>query len=153
MAKLLRWRHEGVPIRQYIRHPSDIPIEFMLTDAGQQVDDHLKDISIGGLSFRSVRSVPVDTIVQIEIPLVRPQFRATARVVWCHSENEHYDVGVEFLDRDEAYGARIVEQVCHIEHYRQEVLQREGRVLSSEEAAFEWIRKYAETFPKIVDTD
>ena len=42
---------------------------------------------------------------------------------------------------------RMVEQICHIEHYRNELLQTEGREISSEVAAKEWIEKYAHTFP------
>ena len=41
----------------------------------------------------------------------------------------------------------MVEQICHIEQYRREVLKKEGRRLSSEEAASEWIVKYASDFP------
>ena len=73
-----------------------------------------------------------------------------ARVAWCRKDNEHYEIGIEFLDRDEATSARIVEQVCHIEHYKQEVRESEGRDLSSEEAAREWIKRFAASFPKVI---
>jgi hypothetical protein len=43
----------------------------------------------------------------------------------------------------------MIEQICHIEHYRQEVLRVEGRKLSSKEAASEWISKYARDFPAL----
>jgi hypothetical protein len=36
--------------------------------------------------------------------------------------------------------------VCHIENYKKEIYQTEGRVLSPEEAAMEWINKYAAQF-------
>ena len=45
------------------------------------------------------------------------------------------------------FRARMVEQVCHIEQYRHEILKNEGRKLSSEAAALEWIQKYAPLFP------
>jgi hypothetical protein len=41
----------------------------------------------------------------------------------------------------------MIEQICHIEHYRKEVKLAEGRELSSEEAADEWIKRYAGDFP------
>jgi hypothetical protein len=41
----------------------------------------------------------------------------------------------------------MIEQICHIEHYRKEVKLVEGRELSSEEAADEWITRYAGDFP------
>jgi hypothetical protein len=37
--------------------------------------------------------------------------------------------------------------VCSIERYRREVRRREGRVLSGQEAAEEWIRENAARFP------
>ena len=40
----------------------------------------------------------------------------------------------------------MVQQVCAVEHYRQEELQK-GRVLNSQQAASEWIAKYAGRFP------
>jgi hypothetical protein len=41
----------------------------------------------------------------------------------------------------------MVEQVCHIKQYSKEILEKEGRKLSDEEAAVEWIEKYAKDFP------
>ncbi|MCZ7563309.1 MAG: hypothetical protein M5U08_05410 [Burkholderiales bacterium] len=41
----------------------------------------------------------------------------------------------------------MVEQVCHIEEYRRAVARDEGRTLSTEEAAAEWIAEYAARFP------
>lgn len=41
----------------------------------------------------------------------------------------------------------MVEQVCYIENYRQEVLRKEGRQLDGEAAAREWIDRFAASFP------
>jgi hypothetical protein len=41
----------------------------------------------------------------------------------------------------------MVQQVCSIENYRKEQREREGRRLSTQEAAVEWIEKYAGRFP------
>jgi hypothetical protein len=41
----------------------------------------------------------------------------------------------------------MVEQVCHIENYKKEIYRAEGRLLSSEQAAMEWIIRYASRFP------
>lgn len=43
----------------------------------------------------------------------------------------------------------MVEQVQHIEHYRQEVLRVEGRELDGDSAALEWITRFAAHFPSI----
>lgn len=44
---------------------------------------------------------------------------------------------------------RMIEQICHIEHYRKEVERQEGRRLSSQDAADEWISRYAGDFPEL----
>ena len=56
---------------------------------------------------------------------------------------------MSFLDAEDAFLARMVEQVCHIEDYRKSVHRIEGRELSPEEAAMEWIEKYASQFPEM----
>ena len=40
----------------------------------------------------------------------------------------------------------MVEQVCHIESYLRRVREREGRSLTAEQAAREWIGSHAEGF-------
>jgi hypothetical protein len=41
----------------------------------------------------------------------------------------------------------MVEQLCQIEDYKAKVLAGEGRLLDGEQAAREWIRKFARRFP------
>ena len=53
------------------------------------------------------------------------------------------------METDRAFATRMVEQVQHIERYRQEVLRVEGRLLDDDSAALEWITRYAATFPPI----
>ncbi|WP_313952899.1 hypothetical protein [Accumulibacter sp.] len=53
------------------------------------------------------------------------------------------------METDRAFATRMVEQVQHIERYRQEVLRVEGRVLDGDSAAWEWISRYAALFPSI----
>ncbi len=136
----------SLQIRKYIRHPSDIPIEI---DVDEQHDEYdtLNNVSSGGLSFHSQMALEVGKIISLRIPAVQPPFETKARVMWCQDNGEAFDIGVELLDKEQAYRARMVEQVCHIEHYKREILQREGRALSGEEAAREWIDLYADHFP------
>jgi len=136
--------------RAYIRHPSDMPIELSPLEAHEQVCTLTKDISIGGLSFYSRRPFDTGTEVNVKIPVTTPPFEANVKVVWCVSNVDGYDVGVEFIHSSDAYKARMVEQVCHIEHYRLWVKEVEGRELDSERAAKEWIGKFAGQFPALV---
>ena len=136
-------------MRQFIRHPAGIPIEVARRDRVSiaPVAHHTQNVSFGGLAFQSERDLEPGTIVEVRIPCVRPQFATKARVVWCSAYQNSFELGVEFLEVEDAFRARMVEQVCHIENYRQEVQRTEGRKLTSDEAAIEWIGKYASEFP------
>ncbi len=135
-------------LRRFIRHPADIAIEVELASLVSVQKEYLTDISEGGLRFKSRIDLPGGTLVKIRIPLVRPTFESTGIVVWSADRGAFYEIGVEFLHPRDVFRARMVEQVCHIEHYKREVLEREGRTLSSEQAAMEWIEKYAAEFPR-----
>jgi len=133
--------------RAYIRHPSDMPIELSTVPEDRAVCTFTKDISVGGLSFSSSRSFGKGALVSIKIPVIDPPFEAQARVIWCLTQEDGYEIGLEFCTSGDAYRARMVEQICHIEHYRLWVREVEGRELDSEGAAAEWIGKFAKEFP------
>lgn len=134
--------------RQFIRHPVTMPIEASRsTPHGPVPAMHAYSIGIGGLAFRCSQSLAPGTLVHIRIPHVRPEFQTDARVVWCLDSEGGAELGVEFLNADDAFRARMVEQVCHIERYRQDVHDTQGRILTPEEAAAEWIDRFAATFP------
>jgi len=80
--------------------------------------------------------------------MVDPVLEIPGRVIWCRPADESYELGIEYQGEKDVYSLRMVEQICHIEHYRKEVQTREGRKISSEEAAREWIAKFAGEFPK-----
>ncbi|MFC1452779.1 PilZ domain-containing protein [Verrucomicrobiota bacterium] len=136
-------------MRKFIRHPSDIPIEYNLKDVVAHGREYLKDISQGGLCFHSRVKMDPGATIRIQIPIRQPVFEADGIVVWCREVDGHdYDVGVSFGDEKTEFGIRMVEQVCHIEQYKKEVLEKEGRALTGEEAAVEWITKNASNFPR-----
>lgn len=140
--------------RAYIRHPSGIPIRIVSTTGkAPALGPALHNVSFGGLSCDFSAYVEPGTVINVRIPLVKPPFEAHGKVVWCHARAGGYDLGVEFMDADDAFRARMVEQICHIEEYRQQVHAEEGRELSSEQAAHEWIRRYAADFPNLAPHD
>ncbi|MDH5378167.1 MAG: PilZ domain-containing protein [Gammaproteobacteria bacterium] len=140
-------------MRRFIRHPFDIPIFVeSLTDT-ELSRPRLSNMSLGGLCFHSNRGIAQGEVVKVKIGLTQPPFEVQVRVVWCDNAEGIYEVGAEMLDPDEAYRTRMVEQLCHIEHYKREVWMRDGRRLSSEQAALEWIDKYAADFPKIYEQE
>ncbi len=137
--------------RTFIRHPSDVPIQISLVWAADQIAPHpgaaLHDISLGGLAFRSPKPLPLGQPVKVSFPLLSDQRALSGKVVWITGAETRFEIGLQFNDPDELYCLRMVEQICHIEHYRREVAMHEGRQISSEQAAQEWIPRYAHSFP------
>lgn len=134
-------------MRKFIRHPADIPIEIHYLSLAAPREERLNNISTGGLSLQTAQYLEKGTLVDIKIPVSRPPFETKARVVWCEKKGDQFDIGVEFDEEKEAFRARMVEQVCYIQHYKKEIAEREGRILDGREAAREWIAKYAKDFP------
>lgn len=133
-------------MRKFIRHSSGIPVD--ITIEKNQYKFVLLNVSMGGIACKGSREFAVSTEVQVHIPHLRPEYTASGRVVWCKkiqdpAEGELYEVGIENSGEKDKSRLRMVEQISHIEHYRNEVKISEERLLTGEEAAREWISKYA----------
>lgn len=138
---------DGPDLRAFIRHPAEVPLEVRAGDGAAPASLHATNVSLGGLCFLSAARMPAGTRVRLRIPTVSPPFEAEAQVVWCRPHaGGGWDVGARFLTAGDAFRARMVEQVCHIEQYRRD-RAREGRVLTGTEAAREWIARHASGFP------
>ena len=134
--------------RKFIRHDADIPIEIGLGDLVAHKKEYLNNISFGGLSFKSREEVKIGTVINVRIPLVRPMFESKGVVTWCVKNDEHFDVGVQFTAPADSFKVRMLEQICHIEVYKKELRKKLHRRVTGEQAATEWINKYADKFPK-----
>jgi hypothetical protein len=143
--------------REYIRHPSDIPLQYTLIDKPAHSTKSTHNVSLGGLSFSANEDLKINSWLTITIPVNNDEFEVEAQVRWCRdntnlslvtSYTDLFDVGVQFSDSLDAFSIRMVEQICHIEHYKKAVLKEQGRELSNDEAATEWIEKFAPEFPQ-----
>jgi hypothetical protein len=134
------------PHRSFIRHTVDVPLEVRVLPGAPARAKQALNVSEGGLAFTATNCLPINSIIELRIPTVDPPFEAQARVAWCRAENGKYLVGVQFLDKNDAFQSRMVQQVCAIENYRKEQMEQ-GRVLDSQQAASEWITKFAGRFP------
>lgn len=135
--------------RAYLRHPSEMPIHIHCESHKGRSLRKLANVSVGGLACRSEEPLPVGSEVRVEIPVGREPFKAKGSVMWCRHTHSCYELGIQFEARADAFAARMVEQLCYIEHYRREVLKKQGREIDSATAAIEWINLYAANFPQI----
>jgi hypothetical protein len=135
------------PRREFLRHTVDVPLEVERLGEPEALTEQGVNVSHGGLAFLSTLCPSAGEVLRLRIPTVDPPFEARARVAWCRPEGDRFLVGVQFLDATAAFQSRMVQQVCSIENYRKEVRDREGRVLTTQDAAAEWIARYAGRFP------
>ncbi len=101
------------------------------------------NVSMGGFACLGTVKMEVNAVVKIEIPLLRPPFTCQGRVAWCKKTDDLFEIGIENTGNRDTACLNMVEQISHIEHYRKEVTESEGRELSGEEAALEWTTTHA----------
>jgi len=133
--------------RQFIRHPTNIPIEFSVAGTVEKIN--VKDVGTGGLCFVSSHRISTGEQIHIIIPVCNPEFDAKGIVRWCKQDGTHFLIGVAFQQEEVTFAVRMVEQICHIEDYRSQVKKDQGLELTSEQAATQWISEYAHKFPHI----
>jgi hypothetical protein len=130
--------------RKYLRHAVSIPIDVSLDEAAPFTQEHLKDVSLGGLCFKSKNFLDTGRLINIRINITKPVFEARGKVVWCSRGDDLFEIGVEFVKSQDAFRARMIEQIFYIMEYKKKVFEEEGRQLSNSEAALEWIKRFAD---------
>lgn len=148
----------------FIRHPREFPLLLRkhspASPANSQRVNHnrsnpssagrsscQRQTAYGGIRCHWHEQLTPGHRLQLCIPSLKPEFWGQARVSWCQPEEDGFDVGLELLDAEEAFRFRMLEQLCHIRSYRDQIKTDEGRQLDSEQAAHEWISKFAAQFP------
>ncbi|TIH06859.1 PilZ domain-containing protein [Pseudomonas leptonychotis] len=133
-------------MRHFLRHPSDMPVELVLRKQAYVPRQRLNNISLGGVACNSSRAFRSGTAIELRIPLFGEHARYPGLVAWCRKQKGQYLVGIAFVDEDTLFRARMVEQVCQIEHYRHQREKELGCSLSVETVAQEWIAQHAAEF-------
>lgn len=135
-------------MRQFIHHPVNIPIDVSIVcHVVERMASQSSSLGVGGLAFMTQQDISPGTLVQIRVSHLYSEFVTEAKVVWCRKCQSGSELGIEFLNADEAFQLRMYEQIFHIENYRLETSRNEGRALTAEEAASEWVAKYSADFP------
>ena len=136
--------------RQFVRHPIEIPLSYKILQKDKLNLTQTTNLSDFGISFLSEEALPEGQLIEISIFSPRNNLQAKSIVKWqkYSSPEGKYRVGVMFINRQEGFRARMIEQICHIDVYRQRKMQEEKREIPYNEAAFEWItmngKKFAE---------
>ncbi|SDH78519.1 PilZ domain-containing protein [Pseudomonas panipatensis] len=134
-------------MRQFLRHPCDLPVELIIRKQTFLPRQRLYNISLGGVACNAPRGFRRGTSIELHIPLLGDAARYPGVVAWSRKLTDDYLVGIAFIDEDTLFRARMVEQVCQIEHYRRRRELESGEVQPIESTALEWIAHNAADFP------
>ncbi|MEL0636639.1 MULTISPECIES: energy transducer TonB [Marinomonas] len=134
---------------EFVAHPKELPLEITLIE--DQAFPTLMEERDGfvGITYLAAQHLERGRSVRITLQEIDPNFCVTGRVVSCCNEVGEYRIAIEFPIKDECYCVRMVEQLSQIEHYRRQA-KTQGRRLNYNEAAAEWIQKFAASFPAFI---
>ncbi|MBI3315566.1 MAG: PilZ domain-containing protein [Candidatus Omnitrophica bacterium] len=137
--------------RNFLRHPVHVPIVIRPVRQSVEVPSKSVNISQGGLSFLWEKKLLKRSVVQITIPVKDKLFTVKGKVVYSEKDatSPRFRTGVSFTDRDSAFQAKLAEETLEILEYQKKISETLGHIISEEEAADEWIQKYAKFFPSI----
>ena len=122
-------------MRKFVRHPAEIPVEYVLEGRKGRRRERLCNVSFGGLCFHCARGLEPGTRIHIRIPACEPPLDAKGVVAWSKARGGGYDTGVVFDSQAAERAVRMVKQVYHIEQDRLDVTQNEGRSLGGDQPA------------------
>ena len=133
----------------FIEHPWDHPFSLRrIRSAGKNFNSRQYHV-YGGISLITLQAFKPGTMIEIRTRIRGEAASFRGRILWIKEyKGKTSQLGVVFEDTEQAYRARMIEQLCHIEHYRREQYSA-GRHLAIHEAAHEWIEHHSPSFPQI----
>jgi len=129
-------------MRRFTRYTVDMPIKCGTEEAPIEGDSRMQNVSKTGLSFLSKTRIPPGSNIRLQIPFGSQPIELTGNIMWCHDMDRFNEMGVKFNGEKTAHSMLMIEQLCLIEQYRQQVRETEGRELNSKEACKEWTSKF-----------
>lgn len=133
----------------FIKHPDDQPISLRCLKQPAYNFNAQRYHIAGGVRISVKESVKPGTVIEIETRIQDRMVSFQGRVIWIKElSNQSKQLGLVFDNAEEAYRARMFEQLCYIEHYLRRQ-NAEGRTLNARHAANEWINQFSPLFPEI----
>jgi len=105
-----------------ISHPDQVPVEIDRISR-KQAPDHLY---MGELAVNSEARIGVGTEVRLHMPTVDPDAKLCGRVIWLHERGDGFVLGISFHSHSEAFRMRMLEQLCHMAAFREQVAGEAG---------------------------
>lgn len=139
---------QGREWRKYYRHPISAPLKLRAASR-PAIRTETSEISLGGLSFIWQDRLERGDLVDLSIPIKDKLFEIKGRVTYCIEDypTGKFRMGILFMDSPSAFRAKLAEEALEILRYRKEQFVETGAEISEEEAARQWIQKFAKDFP------
>lgn len=137
----------------YIPHPREIPVRVTVRKASGTVFRRLENPGLGGIRLICQQPHRPGLLVDLDVRVCGEWRQLRGLVVSLRDVEAGYEVGMGFLSRSDAFEGRMIEQACHIESYKQGISRTQGRNISAEQAAREWIGRFSATFPPLCDPE
>ena len=140
-----------IEARKYLRHNMDAPLSCAVRAQGVEEVLGLLDISDGGACFSSKTKYSKGQAVEMRFPVFKDSPVIPGTVAWTRTEKDAPDAhrfGIKFADETDKTMLRLVEMICHIMTFRAMQEHLTGKTMSADDAAREWLKTYADTFPE-----
>ena len=126
-------------------------MELVLTQTGKSAELHLSadSISDGRLRFISAANFTVADDAYLAVQFFGRSFDVEVSLLSCEPKADLYKLELK-ITAEIALKARILLQLAEIVHYRK-LQQKQGRELTVDEAASEWIGQFAAGFAEEFD--
>lgn len=141
----------GIDRRVFIRHPVSLTVHCQKQGHVDVADHEIRDISFGGMYFVSAEAYVPGDMVTMDFPALTVRSRIGGEIIWSspldREDGGKFANGLKFLNKQVLLLARMIEQMCCIEKYRQARVAHGQPGITGDQAALEWIRSCAARFP------
>lgn len=140
-----------IEARKYLRHSMDAPLSCAVRSEGVETTAGLVDISDGGASISSKAKYRKGQSIELRFPVFKDCSVVPGTIAWDRTDKdspENHRYGIKFKDDTDKAMLRMVEMICHIMTFRAMQEHLTGKSIPADDAAREWLSKYADTFPE-----
>ena len=143
--------------RSVVRHAIELPIRYRVLSERRQMSgtrsqltnpQKTKNISDSGLLFLATEYFKVGTLLELSLPVKEKVLTIEGCVVHASQDSESglFRTGIHFPKIDSVFKVKLAEQVYQIDQFRKSLSRQEGRLVSEEEAAHQWIEEHSSDF-------
>lgn len=130
----------------WLHHPESHPLDYRLAPPPRRAHRARGGL---GLRFYGWKAPRTGAWLEIRIPVGGEVHRFRARVRKIVPRGGRCRIDVWIGGPEDAFRARMAEQLCRIELYRRRLSNRRGTSVGDDDAARAWIENFAAAFPAL----